>query len=695
MFFKRELCLLVGFFLFLVFVNFNMVSAAYTNVSSCQNITVSGGYIINETLTSLSSNCININASNVFLEGSGNLVSASIANGSAIRIIDVNNVTINNVTLRLSYYGLLVENATNYSTFSNIMFYDNNQSGFYANGTVKNSNFSNNYFNGSSRGWSLEIGEDLRVNGTVFENVTFNLYAVNLTNSSFWNLSVNSGYMTFFSSAKRILMKDFYGRNNYLGISGTYISNSTIENLNQENTSLGISIIYFADSVVKNYGLINGANIGNTIVEIRNCTYENISLIGNQGSIGMSSSGIYSSNFTNIQIQGFGFGISGSVMYNSDFRNITIKNARNDSSNNSYGFISSIVSESRITNLTLMNNSIGMYINTYLNDSYFDRLNSSGNIHTDLKLINVYNTEISDSFIKKYNFTSENITGYPFLIESLKIKSSSKGSVSFVNITRSTGESLTGYSDSAIKLNTNSIFVNSSYAVGLNGSTNMIFYGISGSGTAIAYLNGSEYSSQVTSLGGESYSFSEIAGNIYSINLVDNSTSSSSSSGGGSSNLGTISSSSLSSGYEKSLYAGGVILFKIKQKNSSLMDSHTLIVDRVNKDSVDLTLRSDPIKFSLNQGQYRDFDLGGESLVRITALEIKNGYVKISVKEENFEINTNEISTSDNSEGETSSESNTDNSEDSKNNEWILWVVITVILVCGAVVAYYYLQKKS
>ncbi|MDI9642646.1 MAG: right-handed parallel beta-helix repeat-containing protein, partial [Archaeoglobales archaeon] len=138
--------------LFLVWSIFPAFAEDFTNVSECMNITQSGNYRLNQSISGLLSGqnyCIGIFADDVFLDGQGFSITGD-QSGVGIRV-QANNVTIINVSVSGYYYGIYLQSSNDsiikdclvvYNTGDGLTLDDSNDS------TIENCTISNNEITG-------------------------------------------------------------------------------------------------------------------------------------------------------------------------------------------------------------------------------------------------------------------------------------------------------------------------------------------------------------------------------------------------------------------------------------------------------------------------------------------------------------------------------------------------------------------
>ncbi|MEM4155818.1 MAG: right-handed parallel beta-helix repeat-containing protein, partial [Archaeoglobaceae archaeon] len=127
--------------LFLVWSIFPAFAEDFTNVSECMDITQSGNYRLNQSISGLLGGeeyCIKISANDVVLDGHGFSMTGS-GIGAGI-IVEANNVTIINVSVSGYYYGIYFDSLNN-STIANSHISYNDEAGilfqYSDNSTIK------------------------------------------------------------------------------------------------------------------------------------------------------------------------------------------------------------------------------------------------------------------------------------------------------------------------------------------------------------------------------------------------------------------------------------------------------------------------------------------------------------------------------------------------------------------------------
>lgn len=138
----RNKILLAIFSIFLI----SFASAANYNITNCQDITLPGTYLITQDLSS-SATCLNILASNVFINGNSKTIVGLGSNdkqgidifnqsniyiqnlnirgfGTGISGIDLNNLNLESINIQNTTIGLYLANSQN--TYLNDMTYSNN-----------------------------------------------------------------------------------------------------------------------------------------------------------------------------------------------------------------------------------------------------------------------------------------------------------------------------------------------------------------------------------------------------------------------------------------------------------------------------------------------------------------------------------------------------------------------------------------
>ena len=104
--------------LLIISILFSLFAAGYSiNISSCQNINVSGDYTVNQSINALVPDCINISSSNITINCNQNTISASTSELKIMLFTNSTNVTITDCVF---------ENGTiNFTNSTNNYIYNN------------------------------------------------------------------------------------------------------------------------------------------------------------------------------------------------------------------------------------------------------------------------------------------------------------------------------------------------------------------------------------------------------------------------------------------------------------------------------------------------------------------------------------------------------------------------------------------
>ncbi|MEM4497145.1 MAG: NosD domain-containing protein, partial [Archaeoglobaceae archaeon] len=250
---------------FLVWSIYPASAEDWTNVSSCMDITESGNYRLNQSISGLLSGqnyCIGIFADDVVLDGQGYLVTGT-GSGKGI-LVQANNVTVTNVSVSGYEYGIYLQSSndsiikdclvvyntgdgltlddSNDSTIENCTISNNEITGIYAysseNNTIKNCTIDQNddgiflHLSNNNKITNTTISNSLS-NGILLENSENNLIYNNLFNNTKnatytsyvklnnWNITLQQG--------TNILGGNWLGGNAWLKPDGTGYSQTCID----------------------------------------------------------------------------------------------------------------------------------------------------------------------------------------------------------------------------------------------------------------------------------------------------------------------------------------------------------------------------------------------------------------------------------------------------------------------------------
>lgn len=427
-----QLCL----FCLLIFI-FNVYS---TNISSCQTISSSGSYTLNQSL-STTGNCLTITSSNVSLDCQNFIIDGDSSGADyGITSTSKTNLSINNCYIKDFFEGINFVTITN-STINNSVFTNNGQSGigFY---TSSNYNLINNITANSSNGYGVYLfssSYNLLTSILVYNTYTGiritsnsgynNLTNSNLTNNTQDNLYVASDNNNIRDSSITGKVNEFW---NVAGATYTNISNYP----SQINLSSNQKII-----VPGSYTLVSNSasNLANAALILTS----NVSLDCQgfiiDGSSSGSSYGIYTQGNTNKNnisinncfIKDFEMGINFNYVTNSTINNTILTNnfnfntyfdhsnynkINNISSNNSawgiYFTTSSYnnITASNFSNTSSLNINLASSNDNYFYFNSFDNSSKIGYSGTNYFYINQSNLSLGNSW--RTNFTCSNTSDY-------------------------------------------------------------------------------------------------------------------------------------------------------------------------------------------------------------------------------------------------------------------------------------------
>ncbi|MEM4540519.1 MAG: right-handed parallel beta-helix repeat-containing protein [Archaeoglobaceae archaeon] len=394
--------------LFLVCSIFPAFADDFTNVSECMEITQSGNYRLNQSISGLLNGndyCIGIFADDVVLDGHGFSMTGSGSDTGII--VEANNVTIINVSVSGYDYGIYFDSLNN-STIANSHISYNNEAGirfqYSDNSTIKdclienndggiflyyssNNTIENSTISSSSYGITIYNSENIIisdnlilnnyddgiyayqssirvVNCTISNNGGFGIY-LNYSGDNFIDNSTisNNGRAGISIDAPNNAITNCIITNNYeagidLGSNNNFIANNEVRNNNQaESSDYGGILLYRANDTIVLNNLITGNKIyGVRLVSSQNNTFYGNEIVDNCG----GEAGIY--------------------LYEAE--NITFEK-NNVSANTGYGFLIEFSSNITIYNNTISGNN---YYGIYLEDSssnliYNNLFNNTNNIN--------------------------------------------------------------------------------------------------------------------------------------------------------------------------------------------------------------------------------------------------------------------------------------------------------------------------
>jgi parallel beta-helix repeat protein len=343
------ICLVVGLF-------FSGTAFAATNVSACQNITSSGMYDLNTSLSGTpnpidaftGSACIRINASDVVLDCQGFSItnngttsnSSFLTNGIHVDG-NYNNVTIQNCPNVSGYtYGVGLDSADN-SVIRNVTAFENEDAGIFIarsgnnnlvqnctshshSGTYfawsgfymhsgSNNRFIDNIAYNNTRGFEIRSGSDSTnmSDNTAYDN-TYGFYIEESDNNRFKNNNVstsNTGiYLTGSNAVNNVIYNNTLGGGSLYGIrlSSTGGDNNITENLVTGYTQYGIYLSSSDNNTLSGNNVSSNSQTGFYLTSSDNNTVaDNIAYDNNYYGIRLSSSSNNSLMRNNATLNGY------------------------------------------------------------------------------------------------------------------------------------------------------------------------------------------------------------------------------------------------------------------------------------------------------------------------------------------------------------------------------------------------------
>ena len=255
-------------------------SVNVTIINSCQNLNVTGTYILNVSINNINGNCFNVTANNVLLNGNRHNINGTQNSSNAYYGIYVNNVS--NFTLyniSISNFGdynmqgvragaaIFFNSSTNYTigfgfgstrgitiNSSYIGLYELSSTG----GLIQGNNFS--YLN--DYGVYLVNSSSNSFYSTIDSNLQSDVYLVNSSSNSFYSVySYNDSQSGFYlSGSSNNTFSNVYS--DYNNNSGVFLTNASSNNtfFNFEASNNSVDAIYDDGKGHGNYLIYNNAN---------------------------------------------------------------------------------------------------------------------------------------------------------------------------------------------------------------------------------------------------------------------------------------------------------------------------------------------------------------------------------------------------------------------------------------------------
>ncbi|VVB85629.1 Periplasmic copper-binding protein (NosD) [uncultured archaeon] len=364
-------------------------AGAVTEIDSCTTISEPGYYLLNKSIMK-NSDCIYINSSNIIFDGAGYSINGVSSNFYGVFVYNsskvLTNVTVKNLNVRDSNYGIYYKNVQNASIIDNNA--SENINGIYLddsrNISLINNIASNNHQKGIysyCKGINLDYSRNIiLINNTASNNVEKGIYLYNSFNSTLlYNIALNNpigiklegldnelkgsathtlSYNTVSEGSDGIFLvlsggstlnnnTASYNHNNGIYLSDSeksYLSNNIASN-NNGDYATGIGIFFSNDSRLNNNIVSNNFYQGLHIEQSNNVRLTN-NIASN------SDYGIYLHSANNITFSG------------------------NNVSNNNYGFNSFTSMNNSIYN-NIFNNTINFAFSGY-NANYWNTIKTTG-----------------------------------------------------------------------------------------------------------------------------------------------------------------------------------------------------------------------------------------------------------------------------------------------------------------------------
>ena len=677
--------------------------------------------------------------------------SANHSDGIHLQGDSNNNISSNNITTSgYDSFGIYFNESHNTTLAGNIIETGEADSYVLYFWTASGHNVYNNIFNTSTSGSGVYINDsDLNYFNTT-NSTSDNIIGRTYTGGNFWTNINGNGYSDtcinldsdYFCDNEYTIVSERDERD-YLPLANTVswapsCATLDVENksyyLNQSLSSNGTCFNITANGVILDF---NGYNItGNSTGYGVNFTgYNDTTIL--DGFIYNFSVGIYLGSNTNNTITNMTsnnnslYGIAFSTSSNNTLTTIIVNNNSHginlvNSDNNIFtsvttnlnillGLYLSVSSANIFTNFNMSDSGISLdnaTSNTFthfdINDSLVDAVTlvneASDNNFTDVVMVNTssshYDINFSTAGIDGTWIEGIEFTNYSFAGAGGKVnfKEPGFGEIVFLEAINGSGNSL----KVDVDVEDNSVFVDSSSNSGLNKSANISFYSVSFMDPKPQYSSdGVTYADCTASTNPACVEFAYTVGGTFKFNvshftyfkiIEGYSAPATTPSSGGVIRIPTYSPTKekLQEGYTRFLRKNYKVKFDIGSEN------HTLNVDSIDDDSINITISSEPQTKTLFIGDEVKFELDGDSLYDFSVKlnSISGGGAELLMKTISEEIPEGEVDEVDDSLSDDSIGEGIGDVVDGakKSWVWIIGVVVLLVVVIGAVV---YFRKRQ
>ncbi len=333
--------------------NYSIMESKF--ISQCGVLDASQTYTITGNLASIGTDCLNVTAHNVRIEGAGFTIDGDdTASTSGIVAVSVNNLTVNNLTISDYAYGININLYGNVSVIENVTITSTTTAGIYLflvnDTTIRNSNISDNLLSGIYVSLNTSASSATAID---FSNINlfynggdaFNIYSAIGTIRDSWAFRSNESSLdlsatTGISSNVTVLNNTLEGAASQSLLCSNIAGNNCaiINNTLRYNTGAQV-ISLKSDTLVE--GNIIHNNTGNAISRVGSPSINRVTIKNNHiynnsiginmvtATTGSSSNFIVENNYLNSV--GYGFYLTGTAANNHHiFTNNTINGSIDD-----------------------------------------------------------------------------------------------------------------------------------------------------------------------------------------------------------------------------------------------------------------------------------------------------------------------------------------------------------------------------